>query len=153
RPRPLDAGHILRGGALPLCAVARRGVRDLRGLVLLVPEDDRLHVLVADRPYPLLGHLHRRESGFLPAALPRPCWHAAPLHRLSGRVRRLEPCVVDRLVHLRGRRPDLPLWRVRSLLEEAYRGRQSVGRGCDDAGMAAAFAAALPPVGAAAEDP
>ena len=41
------AGHLLRGGALPLRAVARRGVRDLRRLVLLVPEDHRLHVLAS----------------------------------------------------------------------------------------------------------
>ena len=34
------ARHLLRRGALPLRAVARRRVRDLRRLVLLVPEDD-----------------------------------------------------------------------------------------------------------------
>ena len=38
------ARHLLRRGALPLRAVARRGVRHLRRLVLLVPENDRLHV-------------------------------------------------------------------------------------------------------------
>ena len=42
--RPLAAGHLLRRRALPLRAVARRRVHDLRRLVLLVPEDDRLHV-------------------------------------------------------------------------------------------------------------
>ena len=40
RRRPRPARHLLRGGALPLRAVARRRVRHLRGLVLLVPEDD-----------------------------------------------------------------------------------------------------------------
>ena len=44
RPRPLHARHLLRGRALPLRAVARRRLRDFRRLVLLVPEDDRLHV-------------------------------------------------------------------------------------------------------------
>ena len=44
RPRPRAARHLLRRRALPLRAVARRRLRDLRGLVLLVPEDDRLHV-------------------------------------------------------------------------------------------------------------
>jgi cytochrome c oxidase subunit 1 len=47
----------------------------------------------------LLGHLHRREPGVLPAALPRPGRHAAPLHRLSGCL----PAgtgLVDRLLHL-----------------------------------------------------
>ena len=49
RRRPRLARHLLRRGALPLRAVARRGVRDLRRLVLLVPEDDRLHVQRGDR--------------------------------------------------------------------------------------------------------
>ena len=44
RRRPRAAGHLLRGGALPLRALARRRVRDLRRLVLLVPENHRLHV-------------------------------------------------------------------------------------------------------------
>ena len=44
RRRPRAAGHLLRRRALPLRAVARRGVRDLRRLVLLVPEDVGLHV-------------------------------------------------------------------------------------------------------------
>ncbi len=35
-----------------------------------------------------LDHLRRRERGVLPAAFPRPRGHAAPLHRLSGRLRR-----------------------------------------------------------------
>ncbi len=42
--RPRAAGDLLRGGALPLRALARRRLHDLRGLVLLVPEDVRLHV-------------------------------------------------------------------------------------------------------------
>ena len=46
----------------------------------------------------LLDHLHRREPGLLPAALPGPAGHAAPLCRLSGRLRRLEPGLVDRLL-------------------------------------------------------
>ena len=44
RCRPRAARHLLRRGAFPLRAVAGRGLRDLRRLVLLVPEDDRLHV-------------------------------------------------------------------------------------------------------------
>ena len=35
--------------------------------------------------------LHRRQHRLLPAALPRPCRHAAPHRRLSGRLCRLEP--------------------------------------------------------------
>ena len=102
-------GHLLRGRALPLRAVARRRVRDLRRLVLLVPEDDRLHVQRDHRQAALLAHLHRRQHGVLPAALPRPRRHAAPHRRLSRCVRRLEFRVVDRLLHFRLRRADLLL--------------------------------------------
>ena len=95
------AGHLLRGGALPLRAVARRGVRHVRRLVLLVPEDHRLHVLRVLGQAALLADLHRRQHRVLPAALPRPRRHAAPHRRLSGRLRRLELRVVDRRLHLR----------------------------------------------------
>ena len=39
-----SARNLLRRRAFPLRLVARRGLRDLRGLLLLVPENDRLHV-------------------------------------------------------------------------------------------------------------
>ena len=51
----------------------------LRRLVLLVPENVGLHVLRDHRQGALLVHLHRRQSGVLPAALPRAVRHAAPL--------------------------------------------------------------------------
>ena len=146
------ARHLLRRRALPLRAVARRGLRDLRGLVLLVPEDDRLHVFAVHRPDPFLGHLRRRQPRLLPAAFPWPGRHAAPLHRLSGRLCRLEPGVVLRLLSLGLRRRGLPLRRLRGVPEEADRRRQPMGRGRNHARMAAAFAAALPPVGATAQD-
>ncbi len=50
RRRPRHAQHLLRRRPLPLRAVARRRVRHLRRLVLLVPEDERLHVHRAHRP-------------------------------------------------------------------------------------------------------
>ena len=81
------ARHLLRRGALPLRALARRRVRHLRGLVLLVPEDERLHVFEFLAKLHFWVTLHRREPDLLPAALPRPPGHAAPLCRLSGRVR------------------------------------------------------------------
>ena len=61
RRRPLVNRHLLRGGAFPLRAVARRRVRHLRRLVLLVPEDDRLHVLRDARQAALLADVHRRQ--------------------------------------------------------------------------------------------
>ena len=99
-----------------------------------------------DRQGALLVHLRRRQPGVLPAALPRPVRHAAPLCRLSGRLRRLEPGLLARLLHLGLRRPDLHLRPDRSLRAQAAGGGQSVGRGRHDAGMDAALAAALPPV-------
>jgi cytochrome c oxidase subunit 1 len=66
------ARHLLRGCALPLRAVAGRRVRPSSRLVLLVPEDVRLHVQSG-----FLGGLHfwvtfiGVEPPVLPAALPR----------------------------------------------------------------------------------
>ena len=127
------ARHLLCGRAFPLRAVARRGVRHLRRLVLLVPEDDRLHVLAPHRPHPFLGHLHWRQSGVLPAAFPRPCRHAAPLHRLSRCICRLEHGLVLRFLSVGLRRGRLPLWRVGSVSEEAGGRCKPLGPGRHDA--------------------
>ena len=109
RRRPLVARHLLCRRPLPLCAVAWRGLRHLRRLVLLVPEDERLHVQRDDRQNAFLDAVHRRESPVLPAAFPRPRRHAAPLCRLSRCLRGLELRVLDRLLHLGGKRAGLPL--------------------------------------------
>ena len=55
------------------------------------PKMTRLHVQRDDRKAAFLADVHRREPRVLPAAFPRHRRHAAPLHRLSGRLRRLEP--------------------------------------------------------------
>ena len=102
---PFAARHILRGGAFPLRALARRGLRHLRCLVLLVPEDDRLHVFRDHRQGAFLDPVHRREPDLLPAALPRVGRHAAPLQstirtsmpagtwcRRSAPISRPSPC-------------------------------------------------------------
>ena len=67
RRRCRAAGHLLRRGAFPLRAVAGRGVRDLRGLLFLVPEDHRLHVQRDAGQAAFLDHLHRRQPRLLPA--------------------------------------------------------------------------------------
>ncbi len=87
RRRRRLAGHLLRRGAFPLRAQPRRGVHDLRWLLLLVPEDHGLHVQRVPGQVPFLGHLRRREHRLLPAALPGTRRHAAPLCGLSGGLR------------------------------------------------------------------
>ena len=140
------ARHLLRGRPLPLCALARRGVRHFRRLVLLVPEDDRLHVQRDYRQAALLVHLYRRQHRVLPAALPRPRRDAAPLRRLSGCLRGLELRLVDRLLHFRLRYADLPVRHGGRLREESPRAEQSVGSRRHHVGMDAVVAATLPPV-------
>jgi cytochrome c oxidase subunit 1 len=65
------------------------GVRPVRRLVLLVPEDFGPDVQRAARPAALLDLLHRREHPVLPDALPGAGRHAAAIPGLSGRVRGL----------------------------------------------------------------
>ena len=93
----------------------------------------------------LLADLHRRQHPVLPAALPRPRRHAAPLRRLPRRLRLLEPGLVDRLLHHGGRHADLLRRHVPCAFVRKREGRrQSVGRGRDDARVDAAVAAAVP---------
>jgi cytochrome c oxidase subunit 1 len=51
--------HLLRGGALPLCGVRHRGVRHVRGLLLLVAQVHRADAGRAARQDPLLDAVHR----------------------------------------------------------------------------------------------
>ena len=144
RRRPLVPRHLLRGRAFPLRAVAWRRVLDLRRLVLLVPQDVRLHVQRDDGQGAFLADVHRRQSDLLPAALPRPCRHAAPLCRLSRRVRRLELRLLDRLLHRLCRLPGVPVRHRPGLRPQSARPCQSLGRRRHHARMDAAVAAALP---------
>ena len=98
----------LCGGPLPLRAVAGCGVRHLCSLVLLVPENDRVHVQFVPGQIPFLDNLYWRESCILPAALPRDCRHAASLRRLPGCICRLELCFLNRILHLRLWCPGVP---------------------------------------------
>ena len=98
---------LLRRRALPLRAVARRGLRDLRRLVLLVPEIIRLHVFGDHRQAALLVHLHRRNLVFFPQHFS--VFPACRVRRLSRRVRRLGSRCPCRLLHFRVRRADIHL--------------------------------------------
>ncbi len=70
---------------------------DLRGLLLLDPENERLSLQrVPGRPA-ILDHVHRRQHRLLPAALPWPAGHAAPHRRLPRGLHLLEPHLFDRL--------------------------------------------------------
>ncbi len=99
-----------------------------------------------------LGDVHRRQPPVLPAALPRPCRHAAPHRRLSGRLAGWNHVssigsyisAVGVLIFLYG----LAL----AFIAQGEGRRQSVGRGRDHAGMDAVLAAAVPPVRTSAAD-
>ena len=69
--------YLFRGGALPLRAGARRGVRDSGGRVLLGTQVDRSHVQRESRPVALLVVCDFHQRHFLPAAFQRAGRHAA----------------------------------------------------------------------------
>ena len=73
------------------------GLRHLRGGLLLDRQDERAAISRMGGQAPFLGLLHRCQCHLLPAALPGPPGHAAPLYRLPGCLRLLE-------LHLVGRR-------------------------------------------------
>ena len=80
----------------------------------------------AHRQAALLAHLHRRQRAVLPAALPRPRRHAAPLCRLSRRLRLLELVVVGRLLHHGRRHARVRLRHALRLLRGAARRRPTI---------------------------
>ena len=91
--------------------------------------------------------VHRRQRRLLPAALPRPGRHAAPLHRLSRRLLAVELRLLDRRAISRSPRRLVFLYTVyEAFARKRVARRQSLGPGRDDAGMDAALAAAVPSV-------
>ena len=69
--------HVLRRRAHPLRAVRRVSLHDLRGALLLVPEDHREDVQRETRQMALLADVHLVQRDVLPAALHRHARHAA----------------------------------------------------------------------------
>ena len=69
--------HVLRRRAHPLRAVRRVSLHDLRGPLLLVPEDHGPDVQREARQMALLADVHLVQLHVLPAALPRHARHAA----------------------------------------------------------------------------
>ena len=120
--------HLLRRGAFPLHDVARGDLRHLRGLVLLVPENDRLHVFGVRRPPAFLARLHRREPDLLPAALPGHGRHAAAHRRLSGCLFRLELHFLDRLLRVLPGADRVLLRRDHGVPAQGLGRQQSMGR-------------------------
>ena len=90
--------YVLMGGAV---------FGDLRGDLLLVPEDHRADAERGPRQAELLAHAHRLPRHLPDPALDRPGRHAAAHLRVRGRrpPRALQPDLDDRLVHPRHRRP------------------------------------------------
>ena len=141
---PFPVRYLLCGRPLPLRAVYRRRIRHLRWLVLLVPQDDRLHVFRDARQAALLVDVDRRQHCLLPHALFGSGWDAAPIRRLPGCLCRLEFCVLHRRLHFLRRRARVfrgPRLRLRT---QGARPRQSVGSRSHDARMDVAVAASLP---------
>src|SRR3546814_8026224 len=91
----LPARHLLCRRALPLCAVAGRGLLALRRLLLLFPEDVVPDVQRVPGPAAFLDLFHRRERPVLPPALPGPAGLAAPLSRLCCSLCPLAPGLVS----------------------------------------------------------
>ena len=80
-------------------------------------------------------HLYRRQRAVLSTAFLGPCGHAAPLCRLSGRLFRLELCLVHRILYFGSRRRGILVRRGSGLYAQAESRRQSMGRRRDDVGM------------------
>ena len=130
-----------------------RGVRDLRGLLLLVPEDERLHVQRAARQgWHFWLTVRRRQPDVLPAALPRPAGMprryidypdaTAGWNHLSSSIG----------TYIAGVGVLCSSSSCSNVLCPPGRRDNPWGRRRDHAGMDAAFAAAVPPVRDAAED-
>ena len=141
---PLPDRYLLCGRSLPLRAVCRRRVRHLRRLVLLVPQDDRLHVFRDARQAALLVDVDRRQHRLLPHALFGARRHAAPLRRLSGGLCRLEFCGLHRLLHFLRWPARVFRGPCLCLRSQGACARQSVGSGRHNARMDVAVAGSFP---------
>jgi hypothetical protein len=116
RRRFRTAQHVLRHGAFPLRAVARRRVRPVCRLLLLDRQDVRAPVQRDLRPI-ISDHLHRRQPDLLPQ-------HFLGLRDAASPITPTRLVSVDRRLHpyarrcFRGHRiPHLPCWwRVGQLL-------------------------------------
>jgi cytochrome c oxidase subunit 1 len=80
-------GHLLHRRPHPLRAVRRLAVHDLRGRLLLVPEDDGPDVRRDARQDPLLADVRRLQPDLRADARDRRPGHAAARRRLPGAVR------------------------------------------------------------------
>ena len=79
--------HVLHRGAHPLRPLRWLGADDLRGHLLLVPEDDRPDVQRTARQAALLAHVRQLQPDVLPHALGRARRHAPSSRGLRGQVR------------------------------------------------------------------
>src|SRR5262249_20625084 len=113
-------------------------------LLLLVWQNLRQAISRGTRKASFLDVLPRHELDVLPSALPGVGRYAAAYSRLSGRLCRLELHFLDRLIYRRYLGAYLPVPGVLHTEVRQEMPEQSVGRGRNDAGMDAAFTAAVP---------
>ena len=101
--------HLLHRRPHPLRALRRLAVHDLRGRLLLVPEDDGPDVRRPARPAALLAHVRLVQPDVRADARDRRPGDAAPRRRLPGAVRELEPVHLAVVVRARPLDADLRL--------------------------------------------
>src|SRR5262249_19425179 len=121
------AGHLLRGGALPLRDGGGRALLGLRRHLLLAAEVDRQDVRRDARQDPLLADDDLLQHDLLRAALPRPRRHAAAHPRLPAHLRDLEQDLLDRRFRLRPDAAALPLHRAEDDPQRRARAAEALG--------------------------
>ena len=115
------------------------------GLYFWFPKIHRLHVQRDAGQAAFLDHLRRREPGLLPDAFPGPGRHAAALSPTIRTPLRAGTIVSSIGAFIAGFGVLVFLaMMAEAFIAQAQRRRQSLGRGRHDAGMDAAFAAAVP---------
>lgn len=85
-PRYCPSRHILRSSPLPLCPLNGGRLCYCCRLCSLIPSFYRIHPTRHMNKNSLRSNICRGKPNLLPTALPRTCWHAPTVLRLSRRI-------------------------------------------------------------------